>query len=308
MSPSLQPNALGLADLIKEGREFLAWATTVGAKAGSNNWLEKSIVKMEKILGAPSEAEAQRLFDQLYADPVVSQNNLSDMQHLRFIRNNVGVQDVKLLSRKLTEILRGPDSVREEQSKKTRPRDVRFELSICARHNSLGIPTVLADPNPDLFSTWGKQKIAIEAKRVFSGERIEERLTEAHRQLRDRPASTNADMRVIYCDITRSFTSGTSHIQGRRDAVFRDLDRLLVDERANVHELLAKRRAVEIDAVILWYQDYFEPGEEIYAIVGLTQALGIVNPVQPVGRRRNAERLLMELSPGGHVTVVNKSA
>jgi hypothetical protein len=291
-------NTLGIPDFIIEGREFLEWASEMDAKVGNNNWLERSIVKLEKIR-ACGDDEARELFEKLYDDPVVRSNNLTDMIHLRFIRKHIGMQDPDILKKKLSEVLRGGDSIRNEVAYDTRARDARFELSICARLNSFDIRTRLADPNPDMISIWRRKRIAVEAKRVFSGERIEERIAGAHRQLRDRLDGSEFAMRIIYCDITRSLTSGTHHIKGKREAIFRDIELKLTEIGLRVQSQLVSRNALEVDFVVVWYQDFFEPTDEEFTLQGMTQCLAIDNPLLDTPRRRNSAKLIRKLSASG---------
>ncbi len=210
---------------------------------------------------------------------------------------NLGPQNEKVLSSKLNEILKGPTSTRSETSDNAHARNIRFELGVAARLNSLGIPSQLKEPNPDIESRWKGKRVAIECKRLYTSDKLTERIEEAESQLRNRPNSKAAALKMIFVDMTRIVTKGKLHAHGDRSEVMR----AIVDaQRAIAHDvaiMMAERNMRDIDAIVLVYQDFIEPLADEYMILGVTQSAVILNDLQIRRRRRLMSNMARKLGP-----------
>lgn len=293
-----------LPQLLKNSQDFLKWANEVEAHVGTGNWVELSVRKMEAILAEPSDSQKRKLVEGLYGELVENQHNVSDLIHLNFMHQNIGVQNGEMLKLKLSDALKGASSIRTERPEKTQPRDTMFELSICARLNERGFFTLLYDPNPDLIAYYRNQHLAIEFKRVFSSKRIDDQIISAHEQLRDRSISQRTDYRVIFLDVTRTFTQGRLHLQGERVKIIQELAKGLEKSAEPIMRLMERyNMSSSVDAVVLIFQDYAEPTEDEYVLLGITQSLIIINPMHGRTRRRKLMYLLRRLDPKGKITL-----
>jgi hypothetical protein len=297
---------LPVPELVKTGRSFLNWAASMGIRTGNGNWLENSVKKIELISKVKSITEQRKLAESLYDDLVDNQHSISDLLHLSFIHDNLGAQDQRILKIKLTDTLKGASTTRHELPTNTQPRDTMFELSVCARLNWRGFQAYLFDPNPDLIVRYRGTRIAIECKRVFSKKSIDYHIEKANEQLRDRNASQCSDFRVAYVDITRAFTDGKYHIFGKRDEVVPELAKKLDELGQHVMELLDHRQLTAIDAVVLVYQDYIDAVDDEYSLIGITQTLVVVNPLNMRKRRRKTIYLLRRLDPKGAIRLTTR--
>ncbi|HUB94076.1 MAG TPA: hypothetical protein VMB52_06255 [Verrucomicrobiae bacterium] len=302
-------DARTVPELINDAKEVLDWAKQLGANVPDDNWIKHTINRGERMLAEPTEKKRRELFRQFYSNPIESQNNISDLIHLGFMRRHLGEQSPDVLKDKLTLAMRGADSVKQETAANTKYRDTRFELSVCARLNERGYTAVLAEPNPDIFAVRKKLRAAIECKRIFSQQGIDKRILEAWKQLKERPGNQHADLRVIYCDVTRAFTEGNKHLQGDMSAVLTGLETKMYQLGENILKLLGRNGASEVDAVVLVYQDYIEPIHNQYVLRGITQHLVVINagqwpnhvPMVSRKRRRLALHFFKKLDKKGQV-------
>jgi hypothetical protein len=296
-----------LEEMLLKARSLLEWAKDLGVPVGRGNWLEISIGKMEKILAEPSMSKRRKLAQKFYNELVDSQHNVSDLSHIIFVYEHIGPQDREILKDKMTKALGGAQNVRDELPSNTQPRDTLFELSVCARFNSMGFFALLCEPNPDVMAYRRKSHIAIECKRVFTSKSIDTQLSEANKQLSERKASKKADLRVICVDVTRAFTGGTGHLQGDRQEVIDELVLILQKEGSRVMELMDVKAMYAVDAIILYFQDYIEPtGQDVYSIAAITQSLVVINPLHKRSRRKKAVFTLKRLDPKGEIGLTTR--
>jgi len=286
-----------LVVLLREAREVIEWAKSIGVVLPkNNNWAERALNKLEPIAAQLDLKEQKKEFERHYSDPVEAQNNIADLTHLLFIRQNVGNQDIGILRKKLSLVMVGPDSVRQETAKNTKSRDARFELSICAQLNHTRFHAVLHEPNPDVMATRKKIRAAIECKRIFSEKRLEKQINEGIHQLRTREGNKESDQRIVFCDMTRAITSGMGHLHGDRQAVVDDLVKELNKWAEKIMGMFMHRHVTGIDAVVLVYQDYIESNSSEHRLTAVTQQVAVINPNSPRRLRRKAERFALKFN------------
>lgn len=273
---------------------MVAWARYLGVRLPiNNNWAEKALNKLEVISGLEGDQQYKE-FNRFYRNPIDAQNNISDLKHLHFIKRNIGDQNPSLLKEKLSLSMTGPDSIRQESRNNTRSRDARFELSICAQLNSMGFNALLCHPNPDILATRKKIRAAIECKRIFSETRLIKQIDAAAHQLKIRKGNQEADLRLIFCDMTRALTSGNSHLNGELPSIIPDLTAELNCWSQKIMQELLRRQIRSIDAVVLVYQDYIESNKPEYRLTAITQQSVIISPNSSRPLRRKAARLALK--------------
>lgn len=285
-------------DLILYSYSFVTWARELNVPLRpNNNWIEKAIRRIEQLLCVSDEEKRRKLFNSLYASPVESQYNISDLMLLAFIKENIGIQDKNILRDKLSLATRGADSAYQESNGNTAFRDALFELAFCARLNERRFKAKLTDSNPDIIVKRKKIIVAVECKRLFSEARLEKLIKEAAYQLRFRPQNQRADIRAVACNVTRYLTKGKLHLQGNVSQVQTYLMKEMDNIALKVTSLLEKENWADVDAVILTYMDYIEVTDGAYKLTNISQHTVIINPVTTNKRQRKAQRIFSKLGP-----------
>lgn len=290
--------ATSITDLLSDGREFLEWARKCGARVGGGNWVEQAVKDAETILQAPPDRKVREL-QKRFTSLDLSEEAISDLVHLRYAHQHIGDQDAALLKNKLTLALKGKSSLSREKPGDTKSRDIRFELSVCARLNAIGIETRMTDPNPDLRGIWRKRVVDVECKRVQNAARVSERISEAFDQLAK--LGESAHVKVVCCDVTRAIDPSIARrgqpIRGTVSAV----DQALLTLGGSVMQLMTIDMADHVDAVILYWQHYAVPAAQDYTLVGVTHTLVVENPLAQRRRRRVIEKLGKKLDPKARI-------
>lgn len=122
-------NLRSTSNLIPEAQAFLQWAATKGAKVPKENWVTRTIRGFTKVKYA-DDADIMRVYEKEFPITGELQYSLADLVHLGHIKDYIGDQNPKLLASKLTDIVRGPDSLLKETNTNNLSRNTRFELYV----------------------------------------------------------------------------------------------------------------------------------------------------------------------------------
>ena len=136
----------------------------------------------------------------------------------------IGRSDTEMLSR-LREFVCGTVLLVDEspQRNQNRSRNIGFELSVAAAAARSAVPISFDSPG-DLYLLIDAESLAVECKRPFTARKIEARVSEGLKQLRQRYESTVKPRNargVLALSITKTENDGSKHLTGPNEASIR---------------------------------------------------------------------------------------
>ena len=293
--PTEVKNIRKISVLIPEANEFLLWASSMGAKVSSENWIIRTIRGYEK-LESSSEEDFQHKYTNIFPNTGELQYNLVDFLHLGQIMTNIGDQDKSLLAEKLTDLVKGPNSLLEESpsNNNTKSRNIRFELFVAATMNAHGYTAVLTDPNPDILLKRQGKSAGVECKRAYSYKSLFPLINEANSQFEKRAGNKFLNANILAFDVTRTITEGTFHLSGDPIIASKNAAELLHELSKEIINQFRLGKYRNIDIVMLYYIDHVQPDStQAFTIHGLTQTHVFDNPKALRKRRRYGLNFLL---------------
>ena len=290
-------NVRDVPTLIMEAENFLTWVKAQGVRVPAENWIVRTMRGYAKMAGIEGD-ELQKVYVKAFPNTGELQYNLADFLQLNAIHMHIGKQDSAVLADKLSSVVKGPNSLLDENGRNTASRNIRFELFLTSKLNSHGYEALLRKANPDIFAKWHRDiSFGIECKRVYSGKTIDSLIGDAEVQFRDRPGNAGLNANVLALDVTRAVTDGKLHISGSPVTAARKVAGILEVVAEPIIAQLQAQKYPNIDAIILCYIDHVQPDiDKSFTLHGLTQLLVLDNPKAPRVRKRYALNALKHLA------------
>jgi hypothetical protein len=109
--------------------------------------------------------------------------SLAESMELAEFPQTLGHVDKTILRERLEKVFRGPIVPSDEDANSNEARNTAFELAVASLLSSAGFSVQLEKEYSDVGARLGNLKFVIECKRLLSSKRLEDRLSEASKQL-----------------------------------------------------------------------------------------------------------------------------